>query len=165
MFARMLSNVNIRKVPWPAISTQPFLDFLPSHGSKGTNCYRTLLMQPSRFKLIKINPNALKTTKLSLETTRFAINQKKQTHSHGRHCTPQILTILTIHLHITSVRGNPATPQKCLTSSRSALPQIIFFSHFSWPALGPTQPPVQWVPGLIPGGKAAGAWRWPPTPF
>ena len=58
MFARMLSNVNIRKVPWPAISTQPFfLDFLPSHGSKGTNCYRTLLMRPSRFKLIKISPN------------------------------------------------------------------------------------------------------------
>jgi hypothetical protein len=35
-------------------------------------------------------------------------------------------------------------------------------SHTSTPTLGPTQPPVQWVPGLS-RGKAAGAWHWPPT--
>ena len=38
------------------------------------------------------------------------------------------------------------------------------FAHPSRSALGPSQPPIQRAPGLFPGGKAEGEWRWPPTP-
>ena len=33
------------------------------------------------------------------------------------------------------------------------------FSHPFRPVLGPTQPPIQWVTGLFPASKVAGAWR------
>ena len=39
------------------------------------------------------------------------------------------------------------------------------FPHLSRPAPEPIQPPVQWVPCLIPVIKAAGSWIWPPTPY
>ena len=38
------------------------------------------------------------------------------------------------------------------------------FTHLSRHALGHTQHPIKWVPGLSRGVKAAGAWCWPPTP-
>jgi hypothetical protein len=37
-------------------------------------------------------------------------------------------------------------------------------SHLSRPALGSTQPPLQWEPWVFPEGKAARAWPEPPTP-
>jgi hypothetical protein len=39
------------------------------------------------------------------------------------------------------------------------------FPHLSRSALELAEPPVQWVPGLSRGQKAAGEWRWPLTPF
>jgi hypothetical protein len=38
------------------------------------------------------------------------------------------------------------------------------FTHPSRPALGPTQPPVQWVSVLFLLGRVAGMWCWPPSP-
>ena len=35
--------------------------------------------------------------------------------------------------------------------------------HPSRPFVGHTQPATYWVPGLFPGGKAAGVWRRPPS--
>jgi len=37
------------------------------------------------------------------------------------------------------------------------------FPHPSRPALGPTQPPAQRIPGVCHGYEAVGAWPWPLT--
>jgi hypothetical protein len=35
--------------------------------------------------------------------------------------------------------------------------EMFLFSETSKPALEPVHPPIQWVSGFLPGGKAAGA--------
>ena len=40
-----------------------------------------------------------------------------------------------------------------------------YLPHLSRPALGPTQPPVQWVPGLSPGVKSGGGVTLTPYPL
>ena len=49
--------------------------------------------------------------------------------------------------------------------------RLYWHSFLSWwwarcarKALGPTQPRIRWEMVLFPGGKAAEAWHWPPTP-
>jgi hypothetical protein len=37
--------------------------------------------------------------------------------------------------------------------------KIFSYQNTSRTPLGPTQPPIQWVPGFFPGSKAAGSWR------
>jgi hypothetical protein len=36
------------------------------------------------------------------------------------------------------------------------------YTKFVYINFGMYGPPIQWVPSSFPGGKAAGAWRWPP---
>jgi len=38
---------------------------------------------------------------------------------------------------------------------------MLLFLKISRPAVGPTQMPIQWVPGFLPENKAVREWRWP----
>ena len=93
-------------------------------------------------------------------------------------CVSETDTHTHTHTHICTVEWNFAV-SLCLVGRDSVVgiatrygldgPGFVFrwgrdFPHPSIPALGPTRPTIQWVPGHFSGGKAAGACRWPPTP-
>jgi hypothetical protein len=80
------------------------------------------------------------------------------------HCTdpvPRVVTLLYNLAQYRMTRG-PGSSVGIATDYGLDCPGIDSrwgrdFSHMSRPVLGPTQPPVQWVPGFL-RGKAAGAW-------
>jgi hypothetical protein len=132
-----------------------FLGFRPSSskwwdGSQVPSCYCMLLMQVSWLKLIKIKSLALKATKLcNLPLAR-------------KFCSPS-LKLRSRDRAVGMVTGYELDHW----GLRVLVPVgWRIFSMSSRPALGPTQPPIQWVWGaLSPGVKRQGreADRSPPA--
>jgi hypothetical protein len=85
------------------------------------------------------------------------------------------VSVAEMEIEVWFLRSRLAQPVQWLatgwTTGRSGFDprqgQRIFpLTSVSIPALSPTQPPVQWAPGVLsPGQSAAGVWRWPFTPI
>jgi hypothetical protein len=74
--------------------------------------------------------------------------------------TEYICTVAMYSPYVWSLLKRLATGSKVWGSNPSGGRD---FQNPSRPALGPTQPPIKWVPGHSQ-GKTAGTWRWPPAP-
>jgi hypothetical protein len=125
---------------------------------------------PSPIECARMQPNPVEVLNLDKDSTTLS----------NRNRTPPIcnknkfskLIICTINLiysriymqHQTSENTHTKDTNMTTLSLPVSLPdRLRFITWQYWPhqVMGPTQPPIQWVPGALPQGYVAWVWNWP----